>query len=310
MLSADLKEHARRSRRDHRRADAPEEPRGVGSTSSPRSRRRATAWSPPAPWRVRKAVRRQGSGPDRDAQDVLQIPVAASNAASVTLGDVATIKPTFKDATSITRVVGHAAVYRCVGDTGRLLDAADSVEREPCRSDQRPARLFQGHEVKVINDESKTIRQLLADLQNSVLTGVLLVFVIILFVLGGRASIFIGIAIPVSFLTGILGLNLFGLTMNIVVLFSLILAVGMLVDDAIIVSEFAERRMSEGMKPREAYAFAASRMSGPVVALTHRGLFAAPLLAGHRQPVHNMPITLIATLSASLVSALIFTPTR
>src|SRR6202171_2871708 len=118
---------------------------------------------------------------------------------------------------------------------------------------------------------------------------------------------------PVSFLTGILGLSLFGLTMNIVVLFSLILAVGMLVDDAIIVSEFAERRVSEGMKPREAYAFAASRMSGPGIAapLTRVAAFSPllfwPGIVG--QFMKYMPITLIATLSASLVSALVFTPT-
>src|SRR5581483_12255161 len=98
-----------------------------------------------------------------------------------------------------------------------------------------------------------------------------------------------------------------------VVLFSLILAVGMLVDDAIIVSEFAERRMSEGMKPREAYAVAASRMAGPVIAATLTRIAAfSPLLflpgiVG--QFMKYLPITLIATLSASLVSAMIFTPT-
>jgi multidrug efflux pump len=143
--------------------------------------------------------------------------------------------------------------------------------------------------------------------------GVLLVVVIILFALGFRASLFIGIAIPVSFLTGVLGLQLAGLTVNIVVLFSLILAVGMLVDDAIIVSEFAERRMSEGMAPREAYALAAKRMSGPVIAATATRVAAfSPLLFWPGvvgEFMKYMPITLIATLSASLAVALIFTPT-
>ena len=106
-----------------------------------------------------------------------------------------------------------------------------------------------------------------------------LVAVIILFALGFRASLFIGIAIPASFLAGILGLQVAGLTVNIVVLFSLILAVGMLVDDAIIVSEFAERRMSEGMPPREAYSLAAKRMAGPVTAATATRVAAfSPLL--------------------------------
>jgi multidrug efflux pump len=124
---------------------------------------------------------------------------------------------------------------------------------------------------------------------------------------------FIGIAIPTSFLAGVLGLQLAGLTVNIVVLFSLILAVGMLVDDAIIVSEFAERRMAEGMDPKEAYRLAAKRMSGPVIAATATRIAAfSPLMFWPGivgEFMKYLPITLIATLSASLVVALFFTPT-
>jgi multidrug efflux pump len=111
----------------------------------------------------------------------------------------------------------------------------------------------------------------------------------------------------------VLGLQLAGLTVNIVVLFSLILAVGMLVDDAIIVSEFAERRMSEGMQPKEAYSLAARRMSGPVIAATATRIAAfSPLLFWPGvvgEFMKYLPITLIATLSASLAVALFFTPT-
>src|SRR5205085_3883451 len=157
------------------------------------------------------------------------------------------------------------------------------------------------------------IRSMLHELQNSVITAVLLVIVIMLLVLGGRASLFIGVAIPASFLSGILGLQLAGLTVNIVVLFSLILAVGMLVDDAIIVSEYAERRMAEGMQPKAAYSLAAKRMSGPVIAATATRVAAfSPLLFWPGvvgEFMKYLPITLIATLSASLVVALFFTPT-
>ena len=97
------------------------------------------------------------------------------------------------------------------------------------------------------------------------------------------------------------------------VLFSLILAVGMLVDDAIIVSEFAERRMAEGMPPKEAYSLAAKRMSGPVIAATATRVAAfSPLLFWPGvvgEFMKYLPITLIATLSASLAVALFFTPT-
>jgi len=245
-------------------------------------------------------------------QDVLKVPVAATSGASVTVGDVAQVKPTFKDATSITRVNGRSAMTIEVSKrTGaNLIETVDGVKAAV----EKLKTTWPGTvQVTFTQDKSKVIRQMLADLQNSVATATLLVAVIILFALGFRASLFIGIAIPASFLAGVLGLQLAGLTINIVVLFSLILAVGMLVDDALIVSEFAERRMSEGMPPKEAYSLAAKRMSGPVIAATATRVAAfSPLLFWPGvvgEFMKYMPITLIATLSASLVVALFFTPT-
>src|SRR6187397_2903282 len=245
-------------------------------------------------------------------QDMLKIPVAASSGAVVTLGDVAQVKPTFKDATTITRVNGRSAMTIEVSKrTGaNLIETVDGVKYVV---EQMKKQWPEALQVSYTQDKSKVIRQMLADLQNSVITGVLLVAIIILFALGFRASLFIGIAIPASFLTGILGLQLAGLTINIVVLFSLILAVGMLVDDAIIVSEFAERRMAEGMPPRDAYSMAAKRMAGPVIAATATRVAAfSPLLFWPGvvgEFMKYLPITLIATLSASLAVALFFTPT-
>jgi multidrug efflux pump len=244
--------------------------------------------------------------------DMLKNPVVASQGAAVTLGDIAKVKPTFKDATSITRVNGQTAmtieVSKRIG--ANLIDTVDGVKKTV---EKLKANWPEGVQVVYTQDKSKVIRQMLADLQNSVATGVLLVVVIILFALGFRASLFIGIAIPASFLAGVLGLYLAGLTVNIVVLFSLILAVGMLVDDAIIVSEYAERRMAEGMPPKEAYSLAAKRMAGPVIAATATRVAAfSPLLFWPGvvgEFMKYLPITLIATLSASLVVALFFTPT-
>lgn len=245
-------------------------------------------------------------------QDILKVPLVASQNASVTLSDIAQIKPTFKDATSITRVNGRPAMTIEVSKrTGaNLIEVVDTVKYIVA---QLQRTWPEAVHVTFTQDKSKVIRQMLGDLQNSVATGVLLVAVIILFALGFRASLFIGIAIPASFLAGVLGLQLAGLTVNIVVLFSLILAVGMLVDDAIIVSEFAERRMAEGMPPKEAYSLAAKRMSGPVIAATLTRIAAfSPLLFWPGvvgQFMKYLPITLIATLSASLAVALFFTPT-
>jgi multidrug efflux pump len=245
-------------------------------------------------------------------QDALKVPVAATAGAAVTLGDVAQIKPTFKDATSVTRVNGKPAMTIEVSKrTGaNLIETVDGVKAAVAVLQRSFPEAVQ---VTFTQDKSKIIRQMLADLQNSVATGVLLVAIVILFVLGFRASLFIGIAIPASFLAGVLGLQVAGLTVNIVVLFSLILAVGMLVDDAIIVSEFAERRMAEGMAPKQAYQLAAKRMSGPVIAATATRVAAfSPLLFWPGivgEFMKYLPITLIATLSASLAVALFFTPT-
>jgi multidrug efflux pump len=245
-------------------------------------------------------------------QDILKIPIVASSKAVVTLLDVAQVKPTFKDATSVTRVNGRPAMTIEVSKrTGaNLIETVDAVKYIV---GQLQKTWPEAVHVTFTQDKSKVIRQMLGDLQNSVITGVLLVAIVILFALGFRASLFIGIAIPASFLAGVLGLQLAGLTVNIVVLFSLILAVGMLVDDAIIVSEFAERRLAEGMPPREAYALAAKRMSGPVIAATATRVAAfSPLLFWPGvvgQFMKYLPITLIATLSASLAVALFFTPT-
>jgi multidrug efflux pump len=245
-------------------------------------------------------------------EDITNVPVIASQRAALTLLDIAQVKPTFKDATSVTRVNGRPAMTIEVSKrTGaNLIETVDGVKAVVERA---KATWPEGVEISFTQDKSKVIRQMLADLQNSVATGVLLVAVIILFALGFRASLFIGIAIPASFLAGVLGLQLAGLTINIVVLFSLILAVGMLVDDAIIVSEFAERRMSEGMPAPQAYSLAAKRMAGPVIAATSTRVAAfSPLLFWPGvvgEFMKYMPITLVATLSASLVVALVFTPT-
>ena len=154
---------------------------------------------------------------------------------------------------------------------------------------------------------------MLSDLQNNVISAIILVMVVVVAALGLRSAGLVGVAIPGSFLTGILVLASFGLTVNIVVLFSLILAVGMLVDGAIVVTEYADRKMLEGLDKREAYALAAKRMAWPIIAATATTLAAfLPLLFWPGivgEFMKFLPITLIATLSASLLMALIFIPT-
>lgn len=244
-------------------------------------------------------------------EDVARLPVVASDTAVVRVMDLAEIRPTLKDPVNITRLDGKAAVAVEVSKRvgANLIETVDEVKAvtEALQKD-----MPEGVVVSFSQDKSITIRQLLSDLQNSVLTAVVLVFIVILYALTVRSSILIGLAIPASFLMGILGLQMAGLTVNLVVLFSLILAVGMLVDDAIIVVEYAERRMAEGQDRRQAFAEASHKMAGPVIASTMTRIAAfSPLLFWPGivgEFMKYMPITLIATLSASMLYALIFVP--
>ncbi|MGB8811614.1 MAG: efflux RND transporter permease subunit, partial [Paracoccaceae bacterium] len=245
-------------------------------------------------------------------QDLADLPVVANGNAIVRVRDLAEIRPTMKDPQTVTRLDGKAAVAIEVSKRigANLIETVDQVKLV---TDTLQKQMPEGIVVSFSQDKSTTIRQLLSDLQNSVLTAVVLVFIVILYALSVRSSILIGLAIPASFLMGILGLQMAGLTVNLVVLFSLILAVGMLVDDAIIVTEYAERRIGEGMDKRLAFAEASHRMAGPVIASTLTRIAAfSPLLFWPGivgEFMKYMPITLIATLSASMVYALIFVPT-
>ncbi|MEO5759363.1 MAG: efflux RND transporter permease subunit [Mesorhizobium sp.] len=245
-------------------------------------------------------------------EDVAALPVVAGPNAVVQAKDIATIRSTFADATTITRLNGKPAiaieVKKRIG--ANLIDTLTKVRAV---SDAFVKTMPEGMNVTYTQDKSVFVNQLLGDLQNHVMIAVILVFIVILYALSGRASLLIGLAIPSSFLIGILLLALMGYTINMIVLFSLILAVGMLVDDAIIVTEFAERRMSEGMPKAEAFALAAKRMAGPVIAATMTRIAAfSPLLFWPGiigDFMKYMPITLIVTLSASMLYALVFAPT-
>jgi len=245
-------------------------------------------------------------------EDVANLPIVAGPNAVVRAQDLATIRSTYKDAETITRLNGQPAIALEIKKrTGANL--VETVEQVKAIADEAQKMMPEGMTVTYTQDKSVFINQLLNDLQNHVLIAVILVFIVILYALSGRASLLIGLAIPSSFLMGILALAMMGYTINMIVLFSLILAVGMLVDDAIIVTEYAERRMNEGMPKELAFEEAAKRMAGPVIAATMTRIAAfSPLLFWPGiigDFMKYLPITLIVTLAASMLYALVFTPT-
>ncbi|EBV3599737.1 AcrB/AcrD/AcrF family protein, partial [Salmonella enterica subsp. enterica serovar Virchow] len=248
-------------------------------------------------------------------EDVANLPVVAQPNAVVRVRDLATVRSTFEDPETIARLDGKPAIVlevkkRIGANVVETIEGAKKVAEDFVAQHKDTLR---GLQVTYTQDKSTFVNQLLNDLQNHVMIAVILVFVVILYALSGRASMLIGLAIPASFLMGILALAMMGYTINMIVLFSLILAVGMLVDDAIIVTEFAERRMSEGMHRAEAFELAAKRMAGPVIAATLTRIAAfSPLLFWPGivgDFMKYLPITLIVTLAASMAYALIFAPT-
>ncbi|RXJ73753.1 MFS transporter [Veronia nyctiphanis] len=246
-------------------------------------------------------------------QDVLDLPVKVDGKKVVTFGDIATVRRTFRDPGSFARLDGQPAVVmdikkRAGENIIETVGLVKAVIEEAQKQPEWPENLL----VKYTSDESKTVKMMLTDLQNNILSAIILVVVVIVAILGARTALLVGISIPGSFLTGLLVLGMSGLTVNIVVLFSLIMAVGMLVDGAIVVTEFADRRMREGVHRREAYQEAAKRMAWPIIASTATTLAAfAPMLFWPDTTgefMKYLPLTLIATLTASLVMALLFVP--
>jgi len=243
--------------------------------------------------------------------DLLNMPLRTNNDSVVTVRDIAEIKRSYKDATNLARINGERAVaLNIVKRTGEnVIDTIAAVREVVARESKFWP---EGVEVSYTLDKSNDIRNMLSDLQNNIISAILLVMIVCVAALGFRSALLVGIAIPGSFLSGILIISMMGLTVNIVVLFSLILSVGMLVDGAIVVTEYADRKMNEGMDKIEAYRLAAKRMAWPIIASTATTLAAfAPLLfwpgtAG--EFMKYMPMTLIGVLLSSLAMALIFVP--
>ena len=246
------------------------------------------------------------------AADVLDMPIKAVGDRVVHFKDIAQVRRTYKDAESVARLNGKPALAIEVIQRSRanVIDTIADVNRV---IDEERAYWPPEIDIVASRDKSKDVNDMLSELQNSVLAAVLLVFIVIIGILGIRSALLVGVAIPGSFLMGILLIGSFGVTINMMVLFALIMAVGMLVDGAIVVTEMADRRMAEGESRHDAYARAARRMSWPIIASTCTTLAAFVPLAlwpgTSGEFMKYLPITLIAVLSASLAMALLFVPT-
>ena len=246
------------------------------------------------------------------ADDVLDMPIKAVGDRIVHFKDIAQVRRTYKDAESVARLNGKPALAIEVIQRSRA-NVIDTIARVNAVIAEERTYWPADVEIVASRDKSEDVNNMLSELQNNVLAAVLLVFIVIIGILGVRSALLVGVAIPGSFLLGILLIGSFGVTINMMVLFALIMAVGMLVDGAIVVTEMADRRMAEGESRHDAYARAAIRMAWPIIASTCTTLAAFVPLAlwpgTSGEFMKYLPITLIAVLAASLFMALLFVPT-
>ena len=250
-----------------------------------------------------------------EPRDIYDLPVKTNGDRVITLGDLADIRLTFEDRVGTARYNGETTVaLQVVKRKGfNLIKTAAAIRALIEEAETTwPPELRAAVDIGSSNDQSRVVASMVSQLEGSVLTAIALVMIVVLASLGTRAALLVGFAIPTSFLLCFVLLAVMGITISNIVMFGLILAVGMLVDGAIVVVEYADKRITQGEGPMRAYVEAAKRMFWPVVSSTATTLCAfLPMLFWPGVPGQFMgmlPVTLIFVLSASLIVALVYLP--
>jgi multidrug efflux pump len=254
----------------------------------------------------RRAIRVKGEF--ENVKELENLIVKSENQRPIYLRDIARVTYGYQERTSIARSDGLPVISLDVvkRQGENLLDAADKIK---VIVDEARLDFPDDLKVSLFNDQSVYTRNEVSNLENSIIAGVILVVLVLLFFLGLRNALFVGLAIPLSMLMGILFLSMSGVTMNIVVLFALILALGLLVDNAIVVVENIYRYMQEGYSGTDAAKYGAGEVALPIIASTATTLAAFlplafwPGIMG--EFMKYMPITLIVVLTSSLFVALV-----
>ena len=246
-----------------------------------------------------------------EASDIMDLPLQVSGDAVVTLSDVATIRRTFKDRTSYARFNGVETIYIEVKKRAdaNVIDTAQAVLAVVDEAQQQiPDSIL----IVPSQNTAEFAENQVTELQGNIMTALALVMVIVVAAMGFRSGVIVGLGIPVSLLFSVIIIYQLGYTFNFMVMFGMLLGLGMLIDGAIVVTEFADRKMSEGMDHRAAYAEAVKRMFWPVTASTATTLAAfLPLMfwpGVSGQFMRYLPVTVFTVLSGSLLYALLFGP--
>ena len=245
------------------------------------------------------------------AKDVYAIPVKVTKDAIVTLGEIATVKRTFKDFTSYARVNGQDAVTLEVSlrESANAIDASNAI-RSILKDFE--STLPDNLKIEVSNDDTVYANLMVKELNGNIIAAVILIMVLIIASMGIRVSMLVGLSIPFCFLMTYLILYGLDMEVNFLVMMGLLLGMGMLIDGSIVITEYADKKISEGLSRIEGYTISAKRMFFPIIASTGTTLAAFipimfwPGFTG--QFMRYLPITIFFVLSASLFYSLIVIP--
>ena len=245
------------------------------------------------------------------AKDVYAIPVKVTKDAIVTLGDIASIKRTFKDFTSYARVNGEDAVTLEISlrESANAIDASNAI-RGILKNFE--STLPKNLKIAISNDDTVYASLMVKELNGNIIAAVILIMVLVIASMGTRVSMLVGLSIPFCFLMTYLILYSLGMEVNFLVMMGLLLGMGMLIDGSIVITEYADKKIAEGLSRAEGYTLASKRMFYPIIASTGTTLAAFipimfwPGFTG--QFMRYLPITIFFVLSASLFYSLIVIP--
>ena len=245
-----------------------------------------------------------------DLEDIESLPIKVSGNSVVTLKDVADVSLTFKDRGGYSRINGQQSLS--IDVKKRLgTNIIDTVTDIRVLVEKAAEDFPEGVEVNFVRDDSAFALTMISELQGNVLTSIALVMIVVLAALGFRTSMLVGMAIPFSYLFALSVLYILDKEFNFMVMFGMLISMGMTIDGSIVVTEYADRKLAEGMNRVDAYTAAATRMFWPVLSSTTTTLIAfTPLMfmPGFGAFIRDMPITVFCVLVGSLIYSLIFAP--
>jgi multidrug efflux pump subunit AcrB len=260
---------------------------------------------------MRKTIRIEGEF--KDADELRKVVVKQDEFLPVHLEDVASVYFGNSDTTSYAREFGSSVVMLDIKKQAgqNLLIASDKIN-DIIALAQKDGTIPRSVDVSLTNDQSNNTRDMVSNLENSIIFGIILVVGVLLFFLGLRNALFVGVAIPLSMLMSFMILNALGVTLNVMVLFSLVLALGMLVDNGIVIVENIYRFMDEGYTAKEAVIEGVGEVAWPIISSTATTVAAFIPLALWPGIIGEfmkfLPLTLMVVLTSSLFVALVINP--